>query len=365
MPTLQNDAVLGICRIISLAKLHVLHFTRRLFFEIGSLQFADGPSSDGSSPADHLQRCLKAVTMRVRALGVCLAIALAQPALARDIYVHNLAGDDRSTGEQTDNSAGSAGPVQTIGRATHLAGPGDRIVLAATNKPYHESVSLVGQRMSGSPVAPLSIIGNGAVLDGSAPIPSAAWEHFSGDVFRFRPDRLGYQQLFLDGRPALRRPVTSMAGTVPPLAPLEWSLTGGYLYFRVEPGRMPDAYEPSYAALQTGITLYHVSRVEVVDLVVQGFQLDGINVFDTATDVRILGVVARGNGRAGISVGGSSRAEIRDCLVGDNGAAQLRTEGYSQTRVVDCELLDNTAPAEVIDGGRLWIDGKAVTTSDR
>ena len=303
--------------------------------------------------------------MWFRAFGACLALAISQLALARDIFVNNQAGDDRYAGDRPDNSAGADGPVRTITKALRLAGPGDRIVLAATDTPYRESVSLVGLKHSQSFLSPLVLAGNGAILDGSLPVPTVAWEHFSGDVYRFRPDRLAHQQLFLKGRPAVRRPATSWAGVVPHLEPLEWNLTGGYLYFRTEPGQVPDAYEPSYAALQTGITLYHVQGVEVVDLVVQGFQLDGINAFDAATDVRLIGVTARGNGRSGISVGGSSQVEIRDALIGDNGTAQLRTEGYSKTYVFDSQILDNTAPAEVVEGGQLRIDGQPFVPGEK
>jgi hypothetical protein len=292
-------------------------------------------------------------------------LACGLPAAARDIYVNNQAGDDRFSGDRPDSSAGSEGPVQSIAKATRLATPGDRIVLAATDTPYRESVSLVGLRHSASSLAPLTIDGNGAILDGSQPVCSSAWEHFSGDVYRFRPERLGHQQLFIKGRPALRRPSTSWYGVVPHLKPLEWSLTGGYIYFRTEPNQVPDAYQPACAVLQTGITLYHVRGVEITDLVVQGFQLDGINVFDGDVDVQLIGVTARGNGRSGISVGGSSRAEIIDSLVGDNGAAQLRVEGYSRTYVTNCSLLDNTAPAEVFEGGDLWIDGKPYVVGER
>jgi hypothetical protein len=302
--------------------------------------------------------------MRACALCFCLALSLCSSALGRDIFVNNLAGDDRYAGDLPDNSAGAVGPVRTIAKAARLAGPGDRIVLAASDEPYRESVSLVGLKHSQLESMPLVLEGNGAILDGSLPVPSSAWEHFSGDVYRFRPERLGHQQLFIKARPAVRHPSTSWNGVVPRLAPLEWNLTGGYLYFRTEPGQVPDAYQPSCAALQTGITLYHVQGVEVRDLVVQGYQLDGINVFDAATDVRLIGVTARGNGRSGISVGGSSRVEIRDALVGDNGTAQLRVEGYSKTYLFDCELLDNTAPAELVQGGQLWIDGKPFAAAD-
>jgi hypothetical protein len=300
---------------------------------------------------------------RVCALGFCLATALGQFTAAADVYVNNLTGDDRATGEQQQNAAGLFGPVRTIAKATRLANSGDRIVLAASDQPYRESISLVGIKHSSSPLAPLTIAGNGATLDGSSVVPAAAWEHFSGDVFRFRPQRLAYQQLFLHGRPALRRPTTSFDGVPPALEPLEWSLTGGYIYFRIEAGRTPDAYDPACAALQTGISLYHVEGVEISDLTVQGFQLDGVSAFDTARDVKLTRVTVRGNGRSGVAVGGASRVEIVDSLLGDNGTSQLRTEAYSHTRVNGCELIDNTAPALLVRGGQLWVDGKKAASS--
>ena len=107
------------------------------------------------------------MAMRDVALSVCLVIALAHSAPARDIYVNNLAGDDRSSGDGPNNAIGLGGPVRTIAKATRIAGPGDRIVLAATEQPYRESVSLVGLRLSASPVSPLLLAGNGAILDGS------------------------------------------------------------------------------------------------------------------------------------------------------------------------------------------------------
>ncbi len=308
---------------------------------------------------------MRILAVILRAGGCFLAVAvvsatLGSLALARDIYVNNVAGDDRFSGDNPGNSAGIEGPLRTINKAARRASAGDRIVLAATPTPYREAVSLVGLKNSASELSPLTLVGNGAILDGSEPVPSEAWEHYRGPIYRFQPARLGHQQLFLRGRPAIRRPNQSFNGVVPPLEPLEWSLTAGYIYFRVEQGQMPDAYEPACAVLQTGITLYHVRGVDVIDLTVQGFQLDGINVFDAATDVRLIGVTARGNGRSGISIGGSSRVEIQDALVGDNGTAQVRVEGVATAYLTGCQLIDNTAPADVVLGGKLFIDGKPV-----
>ena len=289
-----------------------------------------------------------------------VSILLVAPAAGRDIFVSNTAGDDRFTGDQPRSAADATGPVRTITRALELAGAGDRIVLAKTGEPYRESVSLVGSRHSGYPHRPLTIEGNDAILDGSAPVPPNAWENYRGAVFRFRPPQTAYQQLFINDRPAVRVTATRRAGSPPKLQPLEWCLLGGYVYFCVHPDKLPADYRLTYAQKQTGITLYHVERVGIVNLTVQGFQLDGINLNNSARDVYLGGVVCRGNGRNGITVGGASRVEIDVSLIGNNGWAQLLTHPYSETAVRSSDLFSNTAPPWVDRGGRVYLNGRRI-----
>jgi hypothetical protein len=284
---------------------------------------------------------------------VVLAVSLNR-ATARTIYVDNIAGDDRSRGERPDNQVGFAGPLRTINRALRRAEAGDRIELANSGQPYRESVSLVGAGNSGSPLASFVLNGNGATLDGSRIVPTRAWQHFRGDVFRFLPERMGHQQLFHDGRPLVQRPTATGDRRVPELHALEWCLAPGGIYFCAEPGRVPADYPLSYAWLPTGVTLYKVRDVVIGNLTVQGFQTDGLQCHD-AYEIRLAGITARGNGRSGIAVTASSRAALGDCLLGDNGAAQLLVEGYSHTRVKACELFSNTAPAIVRRGGELYL----------
>ena len=293
------------------------------------------------------------------AAAIACGFLVTSGAYARDIYVSNAAGDDHFNGNHPTTEIPLHGPVRTIAKGLRLAAPGDRVVVANTGRAYRESVSLVGPNNSASDVEEFILEGNGATLEGSEPVRHEAWMHVSGDVFRHAPERLGYQQLFLAGKPALQRHLASPE-SVPPLAPREWCLARGHIYFRVEPGRTPQSYRPSTASRQTGITLYKVRGAVVRNFVLQGFQLDGINAHDGAMGVRLEGLTCRGNGRSGISVGGSSRVLVTDCLVGDNGRAQLRTEGFSKTHVEHCDLLDNTAPASRVEGGQLWVDGKPI-----
>jgi hypothetical protein len=293
-------------------------------------------------------------------LVLWLTVVAAIPAAARDIFVDNTSGNDRFTGQRPETISQQNGPLRTIQRALCLASGGDRIVLAKTEKPYHESITLTGNRHSGYPKQLFLIDGHGAILDGSAPIPPGAWQHDHGDIFRFRPPRTGYQQLFLDDRPAISVPVPQLAGGPPKLEPRQWCLVGGEIYFCVEPAKLPRDYQLTCAQLETGITLYHVDYVGIVDLTVQGFLVDGLNAFNSARNIYLTGVTCRGNGRSGMTVGGASVTEIEACLLGNNGHAQLLTLPWSETHVRNSRLLSNTAPAWIDRGGRVYLDNRRV-----
>ena len=276
--------------------------------------------------------------------GAILGVLCTAPVYARDIYVNNVAGNDAKDGQAASAVDVETGPVRTIRRALRHAGRSDRIILANTGEPYRESISLVGH-LGGVPHAPFEIIGNGAILDGSLPVPADAWEFSRGDIFQFQPAHLSAaQQLFRDGLPLKRGPGPTLDGRLPPLEPLQWRYFDGAIEFRPEENQLPMSYDLTYAALPVGITLYQVSYVNISDLTVQGFRLDGINAHDSAFEIRLIGITARGNGRSGISIGGSSQVEIEGSLVGNNGAAQVRTEGWSHTKIINSTLLDNTAP---------------------
>lgn len=282
----------------------------------------------------------------------CLSIT---PAWARDIYVDNVDGDDRNDGTAPQVLSERVGPYRTITRALKTTRKGDRVIVSNTGQKYRESITLQGGRQSGVPAAPFELVGNGAVLDGTFDVPADGWSHYQGNVFRYHPPRTSFQLLYLDGKPAERRKVADRQG-IEQLEPRQWCLFERYLYFCVEDGQLPQAYELAYTGLQTGITLYEVHDVVVRDLVVQGFQLDGVNAHDGVTGATLSGLNCRGNGRSGISIGGASRVRLEACLVGNNGAAQVRTEGACHAQLVGCDLLDNTAPKIVRDGGKVVVN---------
>lgn len=270
---------------------------------------------------------------------------------ARDIFVDNVAGDDRRDGGTQRISGRAGGPVRSLTRAIQLAQGADRIIMTDTGEPYRESVTLQAGKHTGIPSRPFTIVGNGATLDGSAPVPVDAWQHIEGNVFRFRPTKTSSQVLFLDGKP-LQRKFVDRASGFPELRALEWCLFDRHVYFCTDKDKLPSHYDLSHTSLPVGITMYEARHLVISDLVVQGFQLDGINSHDSVFDATLVGLTCRGNGRSGISVGGASRVKIIACLVGNNGAAQVRTEGFSRTEILNCDLVDGTnAPGLVRDGG--------------
>ncbi|GAB6166645.1 hypothetical protein JCM19992_26450 [Thermostilla marina] len=288
-------------------------------------------------------------------------------ASARDIFVNNRSGDDHFLGRQPTDGTGYAGPVRTIEKALALAQSGDRIVIAATGIPYRESLTVATARLGGNAVREFIIEGNGAVLDGTVPVPREAWELYTPAwraekkvVFRCWPPLKGTQILYIGDKPGLRVPADSAAELPPMLEPMQWCYHRGALYLGLPENARPEQYDLRYAGMRSGLTLHHVSKVVIRDLVIQGFQTDGIAVANTVKDLRLERVVCRGNGRAGISVGAVSRVEIIDSLLGDNGESQLIAHHTSETIVRNTQIIGNTAPAVVRKGGTLEIDGKSV-----
>jgi hypothetical protein len=98
-----------------------------------------------------------------------------------------------------------------------------------------------------------------------------------------------------------------------------------------------------------------VQHAVVVDLVVQGFQLDGVQAKDVL-GCTLHALTTRGNGRSGIAVTGASRVAIEGCLVGDNGLAQLLTEGHCIAEVSDTQLLPGSAPDVLRRGGEVRME---------
>jgi hypothetical protein len=300
-------------------------------------------------------------SLRSSALAVILLLLLMQlgrSAFARDLFVNNQTGHDDLTGLSVEIKD-QDGPVETICCALKLAAPGDRIEIANTGEPYREQVSIFGCNLRGYEDRPLTINGNGAVIDGTVLAADGAWRHVAGDVFAMRPRRLTYQQLFRDDSPLKRVRLASARGVDVTLQPLQWAFLDGDILLRVEQNNLPQAYDLRHAGQQTGITLYNTRHVVIEDLVVQGFQQDGINAHELVRDCVLRGVECRANGRSGLSVGGVSRVRVEASSFYDNGRAQVRVEGHSKVELIGCEVEGGNGSEKFeLRGGRLTVDGK-------
>ncbi len=269
---------------------------------------------------------------------------------ARDVYVDNLAGDDHRNGASEDSRGLASGPCRSIARALYMAGPADRIIIKNTGEPYRESITLQGGKNSGTSEQKFQIIGNGAVLDGSESVMNGRWEFETGDIFSIELTRRSYQQLSLGDVRLVRH---SNLAALRDLKPLEWTLLQGKLLFRVEEGKLPSSYDLRAGKWPVGITLYDVRNVVISDLVVRGFQLDGVNAHDLCSNVDLMGIAANDNGRAGIVVAGSSRVRVVSCEAKGNGESQLRVEGYCEATISGGTFDEATAPKLIHDGGRI------------
>jgi hypothetical protein len=288
-----------------------------------------------------------------RLVAVILAAILAGEVAARDIFVDNLGGNDTLEGREPAGARGSDGPVRTIAKATRLAQPGDRIVLADTGEPYREEITLQGGRCSGfGNTSPFVLEGNGAVIDGVTDVPDEAWQRVGGDLFRFGPLLKSHQSLFIEGEPIGRIPMRRGEAR-PDLQPLQWLLADGWVYLRTKAGAAPQSYHAQCAGLQTGLTIYEVQNVVVRNLVLRGFALDGVNAHDNAFNVRLESVVSTHNGRSGFSIGGASQVRLIGCEAAGNHVAQLRSEGYCHVLHTECKFDAGTAPAIVNEGGEI------------
>ena len=287
---------------------------------------------------------------------------------AKTVYVNNTMGDDRFTGEREDFDVVEAGPVRTIARATELARLGDTISLADTGVPYQECVSLTNKNASGiSAEFPFILDGNGASLDGRVTVEHEKWEHFKeiykdvkdnppeyqGDIFRlhvakYYPNAVCYCMLFVDAMPVQNKPSEPMESPVGQLNELDAALYEGYLYFRPEKGKTPEDYKLEITALRTGITLNHVDHVVIRNLIVQGFQLDGISLANSATNVVIEQCTIRGNARAGMSVGWGSDVKAKRILTCANAFSEVLTLPYSRVKLEKSRLTG--------DYGKPWVD---------
>jgi len=301
---------------------------------------------------------------------------------AREIYVDNVYGNDDFAGI-SPKAIDVNGPVRTIKHALEIAHASDCVILANNpERPYQESLMVGGERNSGMPGFPFRIKGNGATIDGSAEIPPEYW-HAAGQkgIFYYQPRYMEFQNLFFRGKPCIRLDTKNVHST-DELAkldwkPMRWALYDGRVYFQPKDAHMvlalerflpqddseisrQRAYAMTAPEKRFGITFFHAHHIDVEDLVIQGFQNDGINFSDAATCVSLKNVTVRGNARNGVTVGTGCSVWLKDCVLGNNQNAQLVTEEAAMASLFTSDLISYPAPGWIDHGAMVYIDKKQV-----
>jgi hypothetical protein len=276
-----------------------------------------------------------------RCFVLCAVAVLAAPATALQaatLYVNNQSGSDAYDGLASQVVSPISGPVRTLCRALQLASPSDIIVLADTGFPYLESVTLSGQRHSGLEHAPFVIEGNGAILSGAEPIPLIAWQRMGGNLWKVTPVRKGIYQLMLGAETAPEIPCPPDAPALPEIPPGHWCSWRGSIYFQAELTQLISNLPLAMAARDVGLTLLDVRHVQVRNLTIHGFRLDGINAFDGCDFVEVENVTCQHNGRAGMVVGGTSHITVRNAVLAENRRYQMLIRGLGAATLEDSQL---------------------------
>lgn len=267
---------------------------------------------------------MKPVPPNIRTIAAALLVLFLSTrfAAAEVFYVDNRQGSDSFDGGSARPASSRTGPTASISRALELADFGDTIIVARTDVPYYESLSLVGRPHSGFQGLPFTIVGNGAIVDGSRPVKPQAWKPAGRNLWRFVPWRKGFYQLIHDGKPVVEfRPEAAPDSTDDLLAKIpagQWTAWKGAIYYHATDGQSPALENFRYAHESVGVTLFEAANVQILDLTFRHFRLDGVNAHDRCTAVSLEQVRMVGNGRAGLHVGGSSAVVVRNCEAAGN-----------------------------------------------
>ncbi len=246
-------------------------------------------------------------------------------ARAANIYVDNRLGNDAFNGSVAIPQGALTGPVRTIGRGIALADRGDHIVIAKGSLPYFESISLSGPRSSGYPTVPFTIEGNGAILCGLRRVPAGGWERVSDDVWKLSLTKGTFIQLFREREQlqqlTIEQPL-SLTERVDQLEPGQYLLNGQRVYYRQQAATEPARERFDFAADSVGVTLHNVRHIEIKDLTIFGFRVDGIHAQNLCDDVRLTNIQLHANGRSGLAATGSTTVTNSNVTFAENGVTE-------------------------------------------
>ena len=284
---------------------------------------------------------MKVVVKVVAFLSVAsILLNVATSATAEVFYVNNRTGADRHDGLVETPLSNIAGPVKSISQALKLASFADTIVIANTGVPYYDNLSFQGEKNSGDPVRPFRLIGNGATITGAMVIPDGAWREAARNVWQVTPFRKGFFLLVRDGKslPEVRPQAGEEWDSIPDLEVGQWCSWRGSIYYRIERLVDPSTQRLSIARRSCGITIFSAHDIVISDLTIQHFRLDGVNLHDLATEIRLEKLTLRENGRAGLAIGGSSSARVKASDIERNRDHSVLIQEAAAVGLEDCIL---------------------------
>lgn len=281
-------------------------------------------------------RILKSTAVLLVLAG--LASTQHSAAFAQTIYVNNRVGNDRSDGASPERIDPKTGPVATICRALELVGTGGTISLAKTDIPYHEAVRIDGVCHRGFEHYPLTIEGNGAIVDGSIAVAPEGWRRVGENTWKLTPQKKGHFLLLLDGKVLPEHSLSTSMQALPEIPVGHWTTWRGSIYFQAKPRDYVPQLAFRIAYEDVGLTLYQVNNVAVRNLTFQHFRLDGVSAPDRAKSVLLDNVTCAANARAGLAVGGTSDLVVHKCTLTDNRRESLLISGNGRANVEDSNL---------------------------
>jgi hypothetical protein len=267
------------------------------------------------------------------------------------IYVNSLTGDNRLNGRTPEPLNGRTGPVRNLQRALQLVGRGDSVSFVNNGTPYYGCYALVGEQFSGTPTSPFRIMGNGVILSGSKPIAPQTWTMVEANLWRITPFRKGHAVLLRNEEAVPEVPCDDEAQSMPELPDGTWCLWQGAVYYRSPIEEYPPQSPFSLADDEVGLTLLDVHHVEIHDLTVRHYRLDGINLHDRCDHILLSNVVCEQNGRAGLTIAGSCTATLVDVIARDNREYSLLEAELGRADVVGGEFSPERASMEPLPDG--------------
>ena len=269
-----------------------------------------------------------------------ILLNVATSATAEVFYVNNRIGEDRHDGLVETPLSNITGPVKSISQALKLASFADTIIIANTGVPYYDNLSFQGEKNSGDPFRPFRLIGNGATITGAMVVPEGAWREAARNVWQVTPFRKGFFQLVRDGKalPEVRPQAGEKWDSIPDLEVDQWCSWRGSIYYRIERLVDPSTQRLSIARRSCGITVFAAHDIVISDLTIQHFRLDGVNLHDLATEIRLEKLTLRENGRAGLAIGGSSSARLNGSDIERNRDHSVLIQEAAAIGLEDCIL---------------------------